>query len=1604
MYIIKQKNMQDNTNIHPFFYALYMQRVKQHIDNIQLGFITLKKNLMKLITLTLLSVLISVAAGAQVGPILGPSDVCAGANVTFVDSTTGGTWSCSNPSIATINPATGVLTGVTAGVVTITYTNLTFTTATVTINPLPSSISSVSAVCTGISAAATNSTPGGIWSSSDPGIASVNSFGLVSGVSPGVAEIIYTLPTGCAADLIMTVNATPTSISGTTSICAGSATSLMNSIPGGVWSSSSPGVATVGSASGAVSAMAAGVATIYYSLAGGCSNSVNVTVNILPAAISGTATTCLGNNISLSCPTAGGSWSSSSIGIATVGPSGIVSGVSAGTATISYTLLTGCFSTRPVSINPLPASYAVSSGGAYCAGGTGYPVSLASSQTGVTYQLFRGTTLVSSLAGTGSALNFGLQTSGAYVIKGTSSTTGCINNMGGTANISVNALPAAYNVSGGGVYCAGGSGYPINLSGSQTGVNYLLKRDGTITGISVTGTGGSISFGLQSAAGIYTVQASNLTTGCVNNMNGSASVSINALPNAYTVSAGASTICAGSTGVHVNLSGSSTGIQYQLRRGFTPIGLPLTGTGTPIDFGLFTTAGSYDVIAINPVTGCTSIMSGSPSISVNPLPALDTITGGGGYCSGTPGSHIGLNGSDAGISYQLFNGGIASGSSVTGTGAPVDFGIFTSGTYTAVATNPVTGCARTMAGTKIISVNVLPVAYNVTSSGSSYCSGGSGIPINLSSSNTGISYQLFRGSLAVGSPVSGTGSPLGFGYQSIAGTYTVAATNTMTGCSSNMTGSPSIAILTSPTVFSVTGDGSYCSGGPGIPVGLLGSSVGISYQLLRNDTLVGVTLPGTGGPLDFGYRTPAGKYTIKATNTLNGCTNIMFDSAVISIIPLPAQFTVLGGGSYCTGDTGVHVRLSGSSSGITYQLFNGATPVGGILTGTGAALDFGLQTAAGLYTVKGTSATTGCVTLMAGSALVTINVLPNIYAMVGGGSYCSGSAGVPIGLLGSTAGMSYRLYNGPALAGSLTGSGTVLNFGPQTDSGTYTVIATNPATGCVSNMSGSAVISVIATVSPSVTLSVSPNDTVCTGVTVTYTATSVNGGSAPAYQWLVNGVISGTGSSYSYIPGNADVVTVNMASSAPCATPASVSAGVTMTVRPNPSITGSTSTCVGTSVNLSGTPGGVWTSSNPAIANVAAIGSTIGVLTGMSVGVGNISYSLLGCTSVIVVTVNGAVAISAGSTAAACGGTYTLTANGGVSYSWLPVAGLSCPSCSTTIARPLATTVYTVTGTAANGCSAKAKVTLNGNRISGYISYTGASSDVFKVWLIRFNPADSTLTGVDSTLTCMNSGTPYYEFTGKPASNYCVKAKLLGTVPGTSGYIPTYSLSTPYWYAAANAAHTNATDTLHINMIYGTVPAGPGFIGGTISSGAGKGTIGDVPAEGMIVYLKDASSNNILTYTYTDAAGNYSFSNIAAGNYIIYPEEFLYTTTTSSAIAVGDGTDSAKGVNFRQFITSRQIKPLTVTGIAPVAQLSGNIDIYPNPTSGIINIRWAEQTPTNATLSVTDVVGRTVYTGALNMDKTGETQLDLGSAKAGIYLVNLRAVGMSYTWRIVVEK
>lgn len=291
-------------------------------------------------------------------PITGPSGACVGSSATLSNATPGGTWSSSNPSVATIN-AFGVVSGISAGSATITYTVGTmYVTHLFTVTP-PATISGAPTVCAGLTAALTASVSGGTWTSSHPATASVSTSGVVTGVSAGVATISY-YSAGCYSFFTITVNAGPI-ITGSDGLCVGY-TDLFTATPsGGSWTSGSPGVATV-SPTGLVTAVSPGVVNIYYTQ-GGCYIFKPVTVS-MGATISGTDVTCIGAPVTLSATPSGGTWSSSNTMIATVGSTGIVTGTSAGAVNISYTM-GGCASYKTMTISTTPI---ISGDGPVCVG------------------------------------------------------------------------------------------------------------------------------------------------------------------------------------------------------------------------------------------------------------------------------------------------------------------------------------------------------------------------------------------------------------------------------------------------------------------------------------------------------------------------------------------------------------------------------------------------------------------------------------------------------------------------------------------------------------------------------------------------------------------------------------------------------------------------------------------------------------------------------------------------------------------------------------------------------------------------------------------------------------------------------------------------------------------------------------------------------------------------------------------------------------------------------------------------------------------------------------------------------------------------------------
>jgi uncharacterized protein YjdB len=524
----------------------------------------------------------------------GGTGVCTGSTITLASTPTGGSWTSSDGLIASINAATGVVTGVAPGTVTITYTDLNgcVLASPFDDNSVPDPIAGPSAVCLADVISLTDGIGGGTWSSDFPGIASVGLLsGVVSGNTPGTATISYATA-GCPpVTYAMTVNNLPAPIFGPSSICVGSLATLTDADPGGSWASSDITLATVG-LTGDLFGVAPGSLNITYTDAvTTCHSTFPVVVNDVPVPMGGPSGVCQGSLITLTDATPGGTYSGGGA-FATVVPfSGDVTGVTLGVTDITYTITsTTCQTIKSITVNPLPS--AIAGTATVCAGATRLltdPIaggSWTSMNIGIA-TVDPVTGVVTGVAGGIALIDYTLLTTCATSIS-----------------VTVNAAPVSViSPVGPTTFCAG-SNVILNAS-TAPGITYQWN----VGGVPVTGAT-TLAYTALST-GNYTVSETNII-GCTTV---SAPVHVTAGITALLSHATPLTFCVGN-GVILKANNNAPGgiIVYQWLKN----GVVVSG-GTDSLYNA-TTSGNYSVVVRITGSGTCVVNSDTNIVTVNPLP------------------------------------------------------------------------------------------------------------------------------------------------------------------------------------------------------------------------------------------------------------------------------------------------------------------------------------------------------------------------------------------------------------------------------------------------------------------------------------------------------------------------------------------------------------------------------------------------------------------------------------------------------------------------------------------------------------------------------------------------------------------------------------------------------------------------------------------------------------------------------------------------------------------------------------------------------------------------------------------------------------------------
>lgn len=447
----------------------------------------------------------------------------------------------------------------------------------------------------------------------------------------------------------LTINPLPSNIVGAANICQGSS-SVYTSSPGtGTWTSTNTAVGTVGASTGVVTGMSPGTTTIVYTLPSTCATSVVVTVAAPPAAIGGTGAICPGTTLTLTNTSAGGTWSTTALTATVNATSGVVTGMSQGTATISYNV-TGCLpTTAVVTVNPIPNAI---TGSMYAC--VGDSTQLSTTSTGGTWS--SSDTSKAKITSTGKVYG---KAGGFAVITYKFTSTGCY------VTNTVNVFPIPTPIDGSSLVCQGGT---TQLSDTLTGGTWSSNLPGVI----MIGSTSGIATGVA-ASGTARITYT-LGTGC-------RAFKIMTVSTAPTAISGPGHIICSET--FINLGNGTPGGTWSSSN--TAVGT-VSSTGVVYGVAGGTVIISYKTDSCNPATY---------AITVNQTPP--PIGGGITICDGSSTTVItnSLPGGVWSISGGVWDSASASfiyPPSITTTGTVT--GLTVGGTYVATYTIPTTGCFR----------------------------------------------------------------------------------------------------------------------------------------------------------------------------------------------------------------------------------------------------------------------------------------------------------------------------------------------------------------------------------------------------------------------------------------------------------------------------------------------------------------------------------------------------------------------------------------------------------------------------------------------------------------------------------------------------------------------------------------------------------------------------------------------------------------------------------------------------------------------------------------------------------------------------------------------
>ncbi len=610
-----------------------------------------------------------------------------------------------------------------------------------------------------------------------------------------------------------------------------------------------------------------------------------------------------------------------------------------------------------------------------------------------TYQWKLGGTNISGAT----SRTYNAPTTGAYTVTVTATASpNCSYTTPTATNITINPQPPTTITAGGSLlFCTGGS-VTLSAPTPPTGTTYTYQWNNGGTPI----PGQTLANYSATTAGSYTVTVTNTTTTCSATTPTPTVTTIGSPAAPISAAAVTNTICDRDT---IRLrTNNGPNLTYQWYRGGTAAANAIPGATDSV-YKAFLAGTYYVMVSVTGQPSCANTSTGL-TVSVNPIPVVSiTAATATTFCQG--GSVV-LS-APAGYNYQWR---IGAAPATTPNNAQT-YTANTTGSFTAIVTDPATGCFATSNAINV-TVNPLPSATITTATTTTLCAGNS-VTLNANT-GTGLTYQW----LLAGNPAPGISTGASY-TTSAAGSYSVRVTNANSCVATSSATAVTVVALPSATV-TPTGPVNLCTGDTLTLTGPTGT--GYTYQWKNGSTNA------LGASTAKDYKVSAsGTYTVIVT--ANGCS---VTSAATTVTLLPAPSALMSPTAASTACDSV--VLTSASTGVTYQWrFNGNNIVGATNPAYTAVTS-------GSYSLRVTG-TNGC-SAVTPAAAITVNPSPTgIITYSSPLVFCQGGAVVLNTYAGANLSYEWRRDITP-IAGANTPNYIA------SEAGNYTVKVVNTATGC----------------------------------------------------------------------------------------------------------------------------------------------------------------------------------------------------------------------------------------------------------------------------------------------------------------------------------------------------------------------------------------------------------------------------------------------------------------------------------------------------------------------------------------------------------------------------